>query len=261
MTIHEEAGLIAVILLIIVVYFFLILPTQWLKVERIRYPCGLGIRILQISDLHVERLRISDKSLYFLIKREKPDYIFLTGDFTEKAKFLPKVERYARSISSAGIPVFAVLGNHDHRLSKEKLKKLISILENAGIKVLNNRVYREENFQIVGIDDLSSKKSRIDEAFEYVDPTMPTIVMTHDPNTFLHIGYDYTYLMAGHFHGMQFKIPFLYRFINKGKLAEIGIVQGLVTGERGTFYISKGIGQAGINARFLIRSEVTMHEL
>ncbi|EGL16740.1 hypothetical protein HMPREF9413_4773, partial [Paenibacillus sp. HGF7] len=39
-------------------YLFLIVPTMWLKVERVRVPAGLGIKILQISDLHVEKLRV-----------------------------------------------------------------------------------------------------------------------------------------------------------------------------------------------------------
>jgi predicted MPP superfamily phosphohydrolase len=262
MTIHLEIGMVAVILLIAVgCYFLLIFPTQWLKVERIHYPCGIGIRVLQISDIHVEKLRISHKRLNRLIRKEKPDYIFLTGDYTEKPCYLSKVARYAEAISSVGVPVFAVLGNHDHRLKPEMLKRLIRTLEKEGIDVLNNRVWKGENFQIVGIGDLSSQQSKIDEAFENVDLSKPIIVITHDPNTVLHINHKYTYLMSGHFHGMQFKIPFLYRFLKKGKLAANGIIKGLHTGDNGTFYISKGMGQAGVNARFLIRSEVTLHEL
>jgi predicted MPP superfamily phosphohydrolase len=63
MTLNLEEVTVVVILLIIAYYFFLILPTQWLKIERIHYPCGLGIRVLQISDIHVEKLRIRHKRL------------------------------------------------------------------------------------------------------------------------------------------------------------------------------------------------------
>jgi predicted MPP superfamily phosphohydrolase len=262
MTLHFDEVTAAVIFLIIVVcYLFLIFPTQWLKVERMHYPCGLGIRVLQISDIHVEKLRISPKRLNRLIRKENPDYIFLTGDFTEKPRYLSKVARYAQAISSARIPVFAVLGNHDHRLKPGMVKRLIQILENEGIMVLNNRVYVSENLQIVGIDDLSSKKSRVYKSFKNVDPSKPTIVITHDPNTVLHIKNKFTYLMAGHFHGMQFNLPYLHRFLKKGKLAANGIIKGLHVGTCGPYYISKGIGQSGLNARFLIRSEVTVHEL
>jgi uncharacterized protein len=244
-----------------VIYFLLIFPTQWLKVERVRYSCGIGIRVLQISDLHVEKLRISPKRLTYLIKKEAPDYIFLTGDFTQESQYLPKVQRYAHAVANPGIPVFAVLGNHDHRLNSTAFNQLINILESAGIKVLINRSTVVNDFQIVGIDDYGSKKSKVDTAFENIDPSKPILVLTHDPNLVLSIKHKYTYLMAGHFHGKQFNVPYLFHFINKGKLAADGIYKGMHSGTHGIFYISKGIGQTGINARFLIRSEVSLHEL
>lgn len=243
------------------IYFLFIFPTQWLKVERNKYPCGLGIRALHISDVHVEKLRIRPGRLKRLIETEKPDYIFLTGDFTEKPRYLTKVKRFAQAISSTGIPAFAVLGNHDHRLNPAALQELIRILEHEGIQVLRNRSIAAEGFQIVGIDDYGSKKSKIDKAFKHVDPRKPVLVLTHNPNLVLQLKRSYTLLMAGHFHGMQINVPFLFRYINKGKLAAQGIYKGRHTGTYGTFYISKGIGQAGVNARFLMRSEVTVHEL
>ncbi|MNG32809.1 hypothetical protein D3C84_1189070 [compost metagenome] len=77
----------------------------------------------------------------------------------------------------------------------------------------------------------------------------------------LELPYAYHYLVAGHFHGMQFNVPFLFRYINKGRLAAAGIYKGLHRSKQGPYYISKGVGQAGPNARFLVRSEVTLHEL
>lgn len=244
-----------------VIYFLLIFPTQWLKVERIRYSCGIGVRVLQISDLHVEKLRISPERLTRLIKNESPNYIVLTGDFTQRSRHLSKVQKYAQALVNPGIPVFSVFGNHDHRLNITAFKQLIRILEDAGIKVLNNQSTLVDHFQIVGIDDFGSKKSKVDHAFRNIDPSKPILVLTHDPNIVFSIKHKYTYLMAGHFHGMQFNVPCLFPFIDKGKLASDGIYKGMHSRTNGTFYISKGIGQAGINARFLIRSEVTLHEL
>jgi uncharacterized protein len=70
-------------------YLSFILPTQWLKIERIKYPLELNLKILQISDLHVERLRISPSRIAAIINDEKPDYIFITGDFTVSVKQPP----------------------------------------------------------------------------------------------------------------------------------------------------------------------------
>jgi uncharacterized protein len=244
-----------------VIYLLMIFPTQWLKIERVRSSCGLGIRVLHISDLHVEKLRVRPERLTHLIQKELPDYIVLTGDFTQKSQYLPKVMRYAQAIAKPGIPVFAVLGNHDYRLHLKDVRQLIRILESEGMKVLMNQSIVVDRLQVVGIDDFSSNKSQIDRTFESVDPNRPILVLTHDPNVVPYINNKYTYLMAGHFHGKQFNVPFLFRFIDKGKLAADGIYKGLHSGPHGPFYISKGIGQAGINARFLIRSEVTLHEL
>jgi predicted MPP superfamily phosphohydrolase len=253
--------LLYLLLAAIVTYLLFIVPTQWLNVERVEYPCGLGIKILQISDLHVERLRIGSSRLKRLITEEKPDYIVLTGDFTMRSRYLSKVRRYAEAICAPGIPVFAVLGNHDHRLRQGELHRLVQILEHAGVKLLTNDSIETAGINWIGIDDFTSKKSRADDVFRQVNRHQPCVVLTHTPELVLHLKHKYAYLMAGHLHGKQFNIPFFFRVINKGKLAASGIYKGLHHGEYGPFYISAGIGQAGINARLFMRSEVTMHQL
>jgi len=253
---------ITILTVLVAAYALLIVPTQWLRIERVRYPdAKLGIRILQISDIHVERTRISPGKLKRVIETLRPDYICVTGDYTEHAVHLPKVKRYAEAIGSAGIPVYAVLGNHDYRLESE-LPKLLNLLSAAGFKVLvNTSALVDGRFRFVGIDDYSTSRSRIDLAFEKVEPGMPAVVLTHDPNAVLIIQKPFNYLMAGHFHGMQFHIPPLFQFVNKGAMVAAGVYKGLHHTKYGPFYISKGIGQAGINARFMVRSEVTLHEL
>ncbi|PWV95193.1 hypothetical protein DFQ01_12928 [Paenibacillus cellulosilyticus] len=244
-------------------YGFLIVPTQWLKLEHVQVrSAGLGIRVLQISDVHVEFTRISPRRLSRVIAQQQPDYICVTGDFTQKAKHLPKVKRYAEAIGAFGIPVFAVLGNHDYRLADSDRMTLISILQKAGFTVLlNESVFVDGKFQIVGIDDFGSRKSDPALAFAQVDPDKPALVITHDPNIVLYVQQEYRYLMSGHFHGMQFHVPPLFRFINKGPLAAIGIYKGLHRFKGRPFYISRGMGQTSPNARFLVCCEVTMHEL
>ncbi|GMK37123.1 putative metallophosphoesterase YkoQ [Paenibacillus sp. CCS19] len=244
-------------------YVLLIVPTQWLKLERIQVPSAqLGIRVLQISDVHVEFTRISHRRISRIIKQQKPDYICVTGDFTQKAKHLPKVKRYAEAIGAAGIPVYAVLGNHDYRLSEPDRLRLISILEQAGFTVLlNDSVLVDGKFRIVGIDDFGSKKSDPEQAFAKAEPEQPVIVITHDPNVILHLKPQFRYFMAGHFHGMQFNVPPLFRYINKGALASSGIIKGLHRYKGCPFYISRGMGQTFPNARLFISCEVTLHEL
>ncbi|WP_281885396.1 metallophosphoesterase [Paenibacillus sp. YYML68] len=241
------------------VYVLFILPTQWLKIERVQRPLGLGIKVLQLSDLHVERLRITPRQLARVIASERPDYLFLTGDYTELEHQLLPLDRYLEAVQQSGVPAYAVLGNHDHHL--RKLTNLIKLLQSRGIVVLRNEAVQLPGFQLIGIDDFGSGKARVLKAFHSVHAERPRVVITHDPNIVLHLTERYDYLMAGHLHGKQINVPFLYRIRPMGKLPASGIYKGLHHSPQGHYYISKGLGQTGVNARLFVRSEVTVHEL
>lgn len=252
-------GLAALLGMATLAYLLLITPTRWLKIERVNLRLGLGIRILQISDLHVDRLRIGTAKLAEVIRSEKPDYILLTGDYTYKQHHLSKVDRYLEVIAGSGIPAFAVMGNHDYVLPRPR--SLIDVFRKRGIPVLLNSRVELPAFTLVGIDDHDTGHSRPDIAFRGLDGSKPIVVITHDPNVILDIRQPFDYLMAGHLHGKQFNVPYFYSIKPKGPLPQRGIYKGLHRGEMGPYYISKGIGQAGVNARFLVRSEVTVHDL
>jgi len=251
---------IAAAFLAVFIYVIFILPTKWLKVEQVNYSIGLNCTILQISDIHADMLRITAHKLKAVIASSKPDYILLTGDFTSDVHSLPLLDQYLGEISAHSIPIYAVLGNHDYRLPD--LQPLLAILSRHSILLLRNQSVDLGSFYLVGIDDYCSKHSDIPLAFAKVPmQKKPVVVMTHDPNAVLAIDRPFQYLMAGHFHGKQFNIPFLFSIKPKGELAASGIYKGLHHTKRGSFYISKGIGQAGINARVGVRSEITIHHL
>ncbi|MFD0588406.1 metallophosphoesterase [Paenibacillus sp. GCM10027627] len=243
------------------IYAAFIFPTQWLKVEHVRYSAGIGARILQISDLHVEMNRISARRLQAEINRIRPDYIFLTGDFTSRPRHLPKLEHYLSPIAASGVPLFAVLGNHDHKFSRPSLGRMIAMMNRLGIVVLRNESVSLPGFDLVGIDNYSTGHSRIGKAFRDVTGAKPILVITHDPNLVLDLRRPFTYLMAGHLHGKQLNIPYFYALRPKGPLPASGVYKGFHQSANGAFYISKGIGQVGLNARFMVRSEITVHEL
>lgn len=250
---------ILIISAVILVYLFFIFPTQWLKVEYVEHRIGLGKRMLQISDLHVDKLRIGESRLQEVIRDTKPDYVMLTGDYTHVEQLLPKVERYLKMIAECGIPAFAVLGNHDYDLLR--VQPLLELFTKYGIRVLRNESADVGDFTLVGIDNASTGHSRPGLSFADVTDGKPIVVITHDPNVVLDIKQTYDYLMAGHLHGKQLNIPFFFKIKRKGPLADRGIYKGLHRMPNGVYYISKGIGQAGFNARFMVRSEVTVHDL
>lgn len=244
---------------VVILYLFFIFPTQWLKLETVNQPIGINKTILQISDLHFDRLRVPASRIEKVIKESDPDYIFLTGDFTYKERYLSRAGHYFKAFAECGVPIYAVLGNHDYELPQ--LRKLLRLFEQYGIKLLRNESVSEVDFQLVGIDDYGTGHSKINKSFQDVTGSKPIVIITHDPNIVLKLKRPYAYLMAGHLHGKQLNVPFFFRFKPKGPLTKKGIYKGLHSDENGFYYISKGIGQAGVNARFMVRSEITLHQL
>jgi predicted MPP superfamily phosphohydrolase len=240
-------------------YLLGVVPTRWLKIERIHLQLGINRRIIQISDLHVDMLRIGPEKLQAAVRDEQPDIIVLTGDFTFKQRYLPRVAKYLHLLMEIGVPIYAVLGNHDHKL--RDLSALIALFRQYNITLLQNESIVIDGFRLVGIDDYGSGMSNPDKAFEKDDGSKPIVIITHNPNVVTKLRKPFSYLMAGHFHGKQINLPFLLAIKRKGELPSKGIYKGLHRLPFGIIYISKGIGQVGVNLRFLVRSEITVHDL
>lgn len=207
MTSFSILGVVACGLALAVIGFYLssVLPTQWLKVERMRVPLGARCKIVQISDIHIERNRIRKSTLANAIRSEQPDIICLTGDFLDTEAAMLRLVPFLRMIQEFHVPTFAVLGNHDYRLKNPHA--LVELLESFGVRVLRNESVSLERLQIVGIDDYCTRHHDEDEAFKHVETGKPTLIITHDPTITLAIRTRYDYLIAGHFHGKQFALP------------------------------------------------------
>lgn len=249
------------LLVALILYLLFIFPTQWLKIERVKLPLGLGVKLLQVSDLHMERLRISPWQIQALIEREGPDMIVLTGDFLDTERALLKLKRYLQVFSPkrTSIPCYAVLGNHDYML--HHVQPLVDLLHYYDIPTLRNQALDFGRFVLIGVDDYETGHHDGKLAYAQCPHAKARIVLQHDPNYILENQLPFDYLLSGHLHGKQFNLPYLFWFKNMGPLPRMGIYKGFHTSPQGPYYISKGIGQSGINARLFVRSEVTIHEL
>jgi predicted MPP superfamily phosphohydrolase len=249
----------AVLALIGGLYLVCVASASWVRVERVRVPLGLGVRIAQVSDLHVERVRVSPDRLLRLLASLAPDLLVLTGDFLERARSLPRLRPYLDALARLGVPMFAVLGNHDYELGD--VAPLVALLARHGVRVLRNEHIDMGRFALVGVDDWCSGHSDPERAFAGVPAGRPRVVITHDPNVVLTLREPFAYLMAGHFHGGQFAFPFVFKVQPLGPLPAMGIVSGLHRAPGGPYYISRGLGQSGVNLRFLVPAELTLHSL
>lgn len=251
-------GVGGLILFFLLFYATAIWPTKWLRVERVLLPLGAHLKVLQISDIHIERNRIAPRRILQVIQDEQPDIICLTGDFLDFHSSFVLLVPFLKMIRATQVKTYAVLGNHDYRLAKPELLK--TLLGEFGIRLLVNETEFVGGVNLVGIDDF--QKGHPDESIlADVKGDSPIVVMTHDPTITLYMSHRFDYLIAGHLHGKQFNLPYVFYLMDMGPLAKSGVYQGMHHSRNGTFYISKGVGQSGVNLRFLVRSEVTVHEL
>jgi predicted MPP superfamily phosphohydrolase len=222
----------------------------------------------QISDFHldmdedVERLDFAVEK----INREKPELVFLTGDYFSGPDTM---RRYLGSFRDAlsrlkpKIGVFAVAGNHDHWSSFEIIAEA---LEGAGVDLLANSNRRVklngERLAIVGIDDLWSRRAEPSKAFKDVAPEDPTIVLAHNPDTALYTRHlNPGVMLSGHTHGGVVRIPFygspLRSILRIGKQ----FYAGLNLYEDFYIYTNRGLGTFWVRIRINCRPEISRFSL
>jgi predicted MPP superfamily phosphohydrolase len=225
------------------------------------------LRILQLTDMHMEHLPIRPEQIKQAIGEHSLDLIVLTGDFLDRRRSLPKLATYLEMLQT--IPTtygkFAVFGNHDYLLAKRDFQQLQQLLQSYGIRCLQNEhvswQVNDHRVNLIGIDDFSTRRSDVVRSFAGVEHGT-NIVITHDPNVVLKMkNHRFDYLMAGHFHGGQIHWPKPFHLVKMGKLARQKRVRGLHYEDGQAFYISEGIGQTGVNLRLGSLPELTIHHL
>ncbi|TYR79452.1 metallophosphoesterase [Priestia megaterium] len=226
------------------------------------------LNILQISDMHIEKISISPEQLYNKLKDEQIDLIALTGDFLDKKRSITKLIPYLQVFNrlNAKYGTYAVFGNHDYKLNQKDFELLRKMLEEYGCKTLQNDnetiTVEGKQVNIIGIDDFHTRRSNLQKSFSDLKGGYH-LVLTHDPNIVLKMkNFYYDYLLAGHFHGGQIHWPKPYHLAKLGrKMMEMSMIKGLHHYDEKPFYISEGLGQTSINIRIGSRPEITVHQL
>ncbi|MGD6856698.1 metallophosphoesterase [Bacillus infantis] len=151
---------------------------------------GNKIKILHLSDLHLENISISPKELYERIAGKDIDLIALTGDFMDRKWSLPKLAPYLQMLNKLEprYGMYAVFGNHDYVLKGKNFADLKKILEENGCRTLQNEHsvidINGEKLNIIGIDNYSTKHHDVAQSYSGASDGY-NLVLTHDPNVVL----------------------------------------------------------------------------
>lgn len=176
-------------------------------------------RIVNISDIHLGQW-ITPKHLegvIGLVNDLKPDTVAITGDFVSYIldDVAEDLESSLKKLKPKDVSL-AVLGNHDHWLGAEKIRK---ILKDCNIIDVSNDVYtlkqEESQFHIAGVDSVMLDKHRLDVVMEKLPEEGPAILLAHEPDfaDVSSITGRFSLQISGHSHGGQFVIQGLGTFI------------------------------------------------
>lgn len=170
------------------------------------FPEDFGeIRIFFISDIH--RRLISDSLIKDVIG--KVDIVIIGGDIRESGVPLERVEKNILKLKTVG-PLYFVWGNNDyegdfHKLDASLLKHGVKILDNTALSFESNN---GDKFALLGIDDISVERDRLDLALSDCGEERFRILISHNPLVKNQIKPEHhiNLVLSGHTHGGQIRI-------------------------------------------------------
>ena len=229
------------------------------------------LRIVHISDPHIERLTHRERDALRLVEDLSPDLILMTGDylnisFLNDAQAREDFREWANQLY-ARYGVYAVWGNTDLAPWRDEL------MHGLDITVLSNETkavtINGRDINLVGIDVHQYFMSKDRRVLERLAEELPqdgfNVLLYHTPDLMPEaIATDKIDLyLAGHTHGGQIRLPFYGAIVTAsmyGKRYEAGSYEE----ERTHLYVSRGLGFEGGHApriRFLCPPEITVFDL
>lgn len=175
---------------------------------------GVSVRIALISDLHlgVYKHRAFLERLVTHINALEVDVVGIAGDFTYEPQD-DALEVLFAPLARLDAPVYAVLGNHDQQAPGPDIDADLRVaLGMHGVQVIEGEIVHMAGYRWAGLGDRWARRD--DATFLHHAPAQqPTLVLAHNPDSVTGLARsDAALLVAGHTHGGQIRIPWLYRY-------------------------------------------------
>ena len=257
------------------------------------------VRVLLLTDWHLGRWS-RPGALWAKMARLRQehaarpfDLVLLGGDYVdEEPNYLRLLRPCLDLLAGFGVPMYAVLGNHDYSSFGGDCQPVTAYLEDAGIIVLRNQAaavtVRGQRLLIVGLDDLQESRTYYDPGiyqapaqykaaaarmdwyahFDDAEPDLPRLVLAHNPDAVYLPGRTPLAVLCGHTHGGQMMLldwvsrP-LHRWIHPHLPPGSAVTwAGRKTANGRTLLVSRGIEGSAIPVRLLRPPEaviITLH--
>lgn len=224
---------------------------------------GDGVRVVQLSDLHIQDFNRRELEVANRVKALKPDLVVLSGDVIDRQDRLPTLHTFLTALGDT--PIVAVLGNWEYWADID-LRALRDEYKHHGIRLLVNEVasyrVRLRTLHIGGMDDFTAGQP--DVGFLNKSLENGTVVLVqHSPGYFEQLPFKPTSRMfdlclAGHTHGGQITLFGLPMWTPPGS----GLYgSGFYETAACRLYVSKGLGTSVLPVRFGARPEIAVFDL
>jgi predicted MPP superfamily phosphohydrolase len=253
-------------------------------------PGWQGERMAVFSDLQVGMWWANTGTVRRVVERiveARPAAALVVGDFLYGSSPDPPAQietvlELLTPLVEAGVPIYAVFGNHDHATGAAD--ELAVALEDHGITVLRNESVTlpppggtgtepgvtgtdRDALHLVGIGPEVAGHARAAEALADVPEGAARIVLAHNPITFRDLPAGSAPLtVAGHTHCGQFALPFTPSWSwLAGRYEQPVVVDGWSPpdyGEPGnSLFVTCGIGMSTLPARVNAMPQLVFFEL
>jgi predicted MPP superfamily phosphohydrolase len=242
-----------------------------LRSAKLNSPTPL--RLLHISDLHVERTTAREERLLRLVEELAPDVVVLTGDYLNLSYVYDATaqaearELLSRLCDVARGPVYAITGSPP----VDRSDVVPAIFEGLPIAWLPETIaelcLNGHTIQIAGLSCLRERRLDVPRLRRLLGERRTpefTLLLYHSPDLMpeaVEAGLDL--YLCGHTHGGQIRLPLFGALITSSdfwKRYEMGRYEEGNT----TLYVSRGLGMEGMGApraRFLAPPEIVLWTL
>lgn len=250
-----------VIALLAHIWLALRIDTEIWEVTSSRLPEAFdGFRVTLLTDIHGNLLGIEDmeknpfgkisEKLIPEVKKAEPDIIAISGDLVDRWSKTDFLEPLLTELTEIA-PTYYVTGNHEW--DRDDSEEIIAIARQCGVTVLRNDYLALEKdgqtIVLAGGEDPNAYAEQMTPA-ELVEeiredfPDDPYILMLYHRNDTLQmwseLGVDL--VLSGHGHGGVVRLPVIGGLIGVDRQLFPDDCEGLLTKNRTTVAVSRGLG-------------------
>jgi predicted MPP superfamily phosphohydrolase len=227
------------------------------------------IRLLHISDLHIERLSRREEAVLTFIAQVQPDVILITGDYLNLS-FNLDPEAYQEvqiflSHLSAPQGVYAVLGTP----TVDLWELIAPLFDDLPVTLLRD-AWQEVRWPdgrrlvLLGLDcthDTVRDAQRLEKLVSEAPPAVPNVLLYHSPELMPYaVDLGIELYLCGHTHGGQVRVPVIGPLLTSSDLGRDYVMGHYKEGQT-DLYVSTGVGLEGLSAprvRLFAPPEITL---